>query len=285
MAENVHDQQLLYVTENVDAEVTAESDESQFIVLSDGGPTLSHTTNLDTIWENQRTIMENQSKIMQALAKIQTNQEYAMTHCQFPTTHTILPTQEVQHVLTPVDSVDELKALERSLEDGKLEQQFLNGMSFICGITGKAQGTDCCYKLIDYFFTRQFLTQCSWTGMVRLTDANSQQDPSTSADTGAKVPLKYYKHIRALFLNLIMQADKDFSELACEKFFKTVLKNSKQRLSAKFLTSKHKNRPSNMKYHKSGAESGAADTSSSGKLNRISNENTTESREASDDEY
>lgn len=198
----VNDQQLLYVTENADAEVTEEQAESsQIIFLTGNGQTLSQTTNLDTLRQNQGTIMENQSKIMQALAKIQTNQEYAMTHCHCHATQkdTILTKQQAQHVLTPVGSVEELEALERALDDGKLVQQYSCGMSFICGITGKAQGTDCCYKLIDYFFTRQFLTQCSWTGMVRLTDANSQEEPSTRADAGAKVPLKFYKNIRALF--------------------------------------------------------------------------------------
>lgn len=285
MTVNVDDQQLLYLPENDETETAENQNEpSQFFFLANSGPALSQTTNLAILQENQRIIMENQSKIMQALAKIQTNQEYAMTHCHCRSTQneTVLTKQHVQHdqhVLTPVGSVDELAALERALEDRKVVQQFSGGMSFICGITGKAQGTDCCYKLIDYFFTREFLTQCSWTGLVRLSDANSQQDPSTSADGTAKVPLKFYKNIRALFLNLIMQADKDFSELDCEKFFKTVLKNSKQRLSAKVLTSKHKNRPKNLKYNKSGTESGAAHTSSS----RIPDENTTESREASDE--
>lgn len=117
--------------------------------------------------------------------------------------------------------------------------------------------------------------------MVRLKDANSQQGPPVIGDIGAKVPLKFYKNVRSLFLNLVMQADKDFSELECEKFFKTVLKNSKQRLSVKVLTSNHKNRPTNMKYNKPSVESEAAHISTSDVSNRISNENTTELPNAS----
>lgn len=283
MAVHVDDQQLFYVAENVNTgEAAGPDNASQIFYLTESAQTLPHATSLDTLRENQHIIMENQSKIMVALAKIQTNQDYAMTHCRCHAVvkGTVLPEvspkEPVQSVLTPVDSKEELDALERSLEDTKLMQQFAHGMNFICGITGKSQGVDCCYRLIDHFFTRQLLTQCSWTGMVRLKDANSQQEPSGSVDTGAKIPLKFYKNIRALFLSLIRQADKDFSELECEKFFKTILKNSKQRLSVRVLTSKHKNRPINLKYNKSGVESGTTDTSTRSDENCVSSENTTE---------
>ncbi|XP_065095782.1 uncharacterized protein LOC135717572 [Ochlerotatus camptorhynchus] len=252
----VNDQQLLYVTENVHTEGIAEHNESSQIFLLPGYDGINNG-NLETVLVNQRTILENQSKIMQALAKIQTGQEYAMTHCHYSASQNdaILAKRHVQHVLSPADSVDELEALERSLEDETLMQQFSCGKSYICGVTGKAQGTDGCYKLIYYFFTRKFLTQCSWTGMMGQADGNSQQEPSTCGDATTKVPLKFFKNTRALFLNLIVQADNQFSELDCDKFFKTILKNSKQRLSSKFLTSKHKNRPTKMKYNKSGSVS------------------------------
>ncbi|XP_062535017.1 uncharacterized protein LOC134204204 [Armigeres subalbatus] len=268
----VDDQQVLYVTESIDSGVPAvQGEPSQVLYMSNG----VDINNLDTVLENQRIIMDNQGKLMMALAKIQTRQEYAITHCICRTSRndTAPVKSNAQDVFSPVDSLIELSALEKSLEDDKLMQKYLSGMSFICGATGKSQGMDCCYKLIDYFFTRKFLTQCSWTGMVRL--GGSQPEPSTSSDPGPKVPLKFYKSTRALFLNLIMQADKDFSEVDCEKFFKVVLKNSKQRLSAKALTSKHKNRPSNMKYNKPEVASGTVMDSVLEESNDISTANIT----------
>lgn len=160
--------------------------------------------------------------------------------------------QNSQDIVSPVGCLDDLNALEKLLVDDKHMQRFSAGMSFICGTSGKARGTDCCYKLIDYFFTRQFLTQCSWTGATRLSDGNVQEfagEPSTSYEVPGKIPLKFFNKTRTLFLHLIIKADKDFSVIECEQFFKTVLKNSKQRVHAKCLTSKHKNRPKNLKYN------------------------------------
>lgn len=243
---------MVYVTEEADEKEEEQPPQSSIFFMTND----DENNGIDPVLENQRVILENQSKIMQALAKIQTGQDYAMTHCHCRTQRLdgSSTKQQVQPAFSAVDSVDDLKALEKSLEDSTKMQTFLSGMSFICGTTGKAQGVDCCYKLIDYFFTRMFLTQCSWTGMVRKSDGNTQQEPSTSADAEPKIPLKFYGNTRRLFVNLVRQADKDFSELDGEKFFKTILKNSKQRLSAKMLTSKHKNRPTNLKYKKTSVE-------------------------------
>ena len=122
-------------------------------------------------------------------------------------------------------------------------------MKFVCGSEGKSNGVDCCYKLIDYFFTREFLTECSWTGNSRIKDENKAVNGQSveGPDSGGKIPLKFYRNVRTLFLKLIIEADKDFTELKCEEFFKRVMKNSKQRLNAK-TCSKHKSRPKNLKY-------------------------------------
>ncbi|KAL1378931.1 hypothetical protein pipiens_015264 [Culex pipiens pipiens] len=140
-------------------------------------------------------------------------------------------------------SLEELDALEKQLHDDAQMRKYLTGMSFICGTSDKARAVDCCYKLIDYFVTRDFLTQCSWTGIARASDG-------TETTTEKKIPMKFYVKFRALFTSLVLLVDRDFSEFQCEKFFKTILKNAKQRLFAKTMTSRQKNRPCNLKYNK-----------------------------------
>lgn len=196
---------------------------------------------------------------MKSLARLQTTLDFMVeSGAQYDAPQKVYLAKEhdTGSIITPVDSLDDLNNLEKLLEDQKNMQKLSTSMAFICGTGGKAQGVDCCYKLVDYFFTRQFLTQCSWTGATRLADTNAgsgpsdgnESGPSTSSGGVGKVPLKFFRKTRQLFLNLVMRADKDFSELDSEKFFKTVLKNSKQRTTAKNLTSKHKNRPTNLKY-------------------------------------
>lgn len=146
-------------------------------------------------------------------------------------------------VIKPVASLEELDALERQLQDDAQMRKYLAGMSFICGTSDKARAVDCCYKLIDYFVTRDFLTQCSWTGIARASDGSE-------TTTEKKIPMKFYVKFRALFTSLVLLVDRDFSEFQCEKFFKTILKNAKQRLFAKTMTSRQKNRPCNLKYNK-----------------------------------
>ncbi|XP_065075516.1 uncharacterized protein LOC135699241 [Ochlerotatus camptorhynchus] len=212
---------------------------------------------LKAVLDNQKRILENQAKQLQSMARLQTTMDYVMellTNDDQPHKAVGLTEHATENVVSPVSCLDELNALETLLGEEKRMQQFLTGMTFICANNGKAHGMDCCYKLIDYFFTRQFLTQCSWTGAARLTNSNAERrdgEPSMSNDAGGKGSLKCFKKVRKLFLNLILRADRDFSEVNCENFFKTVLKNSKQITISKCQNSKHKNRPKNLKYKSS----------------------------------
>lgn len=137
----------------------------------------------------------------------------------------------------PVDSHEEIAELEDKLKNVDYFSQVVNSMSFICGKNGDGIGLDCCYKLIDYFITRQFANQCSWTGNTR-----------TPSGTG-KVPLKFYENFRKCFRSVVTLADSKFTETDCDDFFKRILKNSAQRINANQLRqSKHRNRPKNLKY-------------------------------------
>lgn len=129
------------------------------------------------------------------------------------------------HLFDPVDNHEELGDLEEKLKNTDYLTQVVNSMSFICGRAGDGIGLDCCYKLIDYFITRHFANQCSWTGNTR-----------TPSGTGTT---KILRKFQKMFLQL----------------FKRILKNSLQRINANQLRqSKHKNRPKNLKYWKSRIE-------------------------------
>ncbi|XP_055528914.1 uncharacterized protein LOC129720965 [Wyeomyia smithii] len=80
-------------------------------------------------------------------------------------------------------------------------EKYIRNMSFICGTSGKANGMDSCYKLVDFFLTRPFLLQCSWTGNSRPTGMNQSgvNEPGKVTET-SKIALKFFKRFRALFL-------------------------------------------------------------------------------------
>lgn len=69
--------------------------------------------------------------------------------------------------------------------------------SHICGTSGKLNGMNCGFHLIDYLFERQLLTNFSWSGVSRRKEGKST--------------FKIYKNIMKLFYCIIQKADADFS--------------------------------------------------------------------------
>lgn len=120
----------------------------------------------------------------------------------------------------PIDSLESLTELEEKLKNEQYKQKFIKSLIFICGSTGKANGIDAAYKLIDYILDRNFVDKCSWTG-------NTKEGGGST-----KIALKFFVNFRKTFLTIIMHADKDFSEQDCDTFFKRILKNSVQRKTA-----------------------------------------------------
>lgn len=166
------------------------------------------------------------NEIKQQLASLQASVEFIMANiCQ------TLPEKADRldkFIIKPVSNRQELQELEDNLKNEIFFSKTLDAMTFICGSSGKSRGVDSCYKLIDHFFTRDLLVNCSWTGSSRQADE-------------CKIPLKYFNNIRKCFLTLVSKADRNFGEQECEKFLKTITKNAKQRLTSK-ITSTSKNR-------------------------------------------
>lgn len=112
-------------------------------------------------------------------------------------------------------------------------------MSAICGEDGNQNGINCSYILVDHFFTRRFMTKCSWAG------------GSRNSDEG-KIPFKIYLNTMNLFHTLVQRADQGCSMIHCQQFFKKVIKNSTRRNSCGAITraSRAKCRPRKMVYKK-----------------------------------
>lgn len=208
---------------------------------------------------NQNLILANQTKIIQCLAKIVTTIEHisqVQSAGVVQQGQCAVSTTGLEDVIDPINSVEDLDLFEENLKDDRVMNKYIQSMSFVCGTSGKANGWDSAYKLVDFFLTRQFLLQCSWTGNARAPGVNQNSDFSKTCEA-IKVPLKFYKRFRALFLKLIILADRDFSEMDCDEFLKRVIKNGKQRVNATTSQSRHRNRPKHLKYK---ARKSAADT-------------------------
>lgn len=192
---------------------------------------------------NQQTIMEQQTRIETSLNVL----IGLLSDLNLNANNSEKPEKSKKELLLPftkpISSIEELNEFEEKLKDKNFLKTIVLNLSFVCGKNGKLNGIDCCYKLIDIFLDRSFLTKFSWTGNSREKDVK-------------KIPLKFFHNFRKCFLEIILQADKEFSEVHCEKFFKTIIKNSVQRQEPSKISSTHKVRPSLLKYRKKVLETG-----------------------------
>lgn len=224
-----------------------QTNNSNFVVLTEenidkwNDPTDTNKALLNQILGNQNIIIAQQAKLQTSLDSLVSLIAETATK-QTPEDTQIQEKKEDGQSFKPIESPTELDHFEQKLNDLSFLNSVVSNMSLICGKTGKSNGIDSCYMLIDYFLTREFVSRCSWTGQSK----NAEQK---------KTPLKFYKNFRKCFFNIILLADRDFSEVECETFFKRVLKNSVARKTQKY-ESKHKRRPTNLSYSKKSKDDG-----------------------------
>ncbi|XP_066256700.1 uncharacterized protein [Euwallacea similis] len=200
---------------------------------------------LKAVLRNQKLMMHRQLKLQRSVDALTSYMfDYYNNPPMDSSSLTPVPVCEesasskISSPIEPIDSLEKLTQFEEKLKDETYLAQVIESMSFICGKSGKAMGLDCCYKLIDYFLTRRFVAQCSWTG-------NTRMGPGVG-----KVPLKFFHNFRKCFRDIITLADSKFTETESEDFFKRVMRNSVKRVSAgQMRQSRHKNRPKNLKYN------------------------------------
>lgn len=170
-------------------------------------------------------LLANQQQMMQQLSVLQSSVDHLMGQQSIDK-----PCKDTysRSFINPIKTISELDELENKLKDKQSYNNLVSALTFVCGSSGKCRGLDSCYKLVDYFFSREFFLNCSWTG-------------STRDITEKKIPLKYYTRVRNCFMEIVRKSDINFTEMECEKFLKVVIKNAKPRLNNK-INSGSKNR-------------------------------------------
>lgn len=95
-------------------------------------------------------------------------------------------------------------------------------MQKVIGHTGdNCNGQNTCYALVDQFFDRRVMLNCSWSG--------------GSKSNVPKFAIKDCKNILDVFFRIVHNVNPTFSKKLLEDFFKQVLRNSKTRSQAKGL--------------------------------------------------
>ncbi|XP_062533532.1 uncharacterized protein LOC134202542 [Armigeres subalbatus] len=125
--------------------------------------------------------------------------------------------------LQPVKNLNDLESLEANC---KSEDFVKASVASIGQLHGRqrytTRGGTVCLQIIDYFFDRQFLVQCSWTGTGRK-HIEDNQIPK-------KIPFSRYEKVINLFYQTVLHSDPEFSFDECKDFLHRCLRNAKQRL-------------------------------------------------------
>ncbi|CAB3222559.1 unnamed protein product [Arctia plantaginis] len=186
------------------------------------------TENIKAQQDERKFINESVQSILLGLSNISVQFEHVMN--QFSRAeNNKQKANNTTNKLQTITSEHELHNFEKLLENPEMEEEWKNNFSIVCG-KGKGRGVNNAYALVDSMFSRCFLLQCSWAGGSRTSDQ--------------KILFKSHTKIINFFFGLIHESDRSLSLLDCHKFFKNILKNSRQRNESKQeRTSRTKNRP------------------------------------------
>ncbi|XP_050507296.1 uncharacterized protein LOC126884960 [Diabrotica virgifera virgifera] len=122
----------------------------------------------------------------------------------------------IQFEFHAVSTSQELSQLEENLKDPNYEKKVRNYFKKIIGnIPDTSNGLDTCYSIVDYFFEKKFMVQCSWTGGSR---SNTE-----------KCCIKNCKNILEVFFTIVQSSNKDFSKALLKKFIIGIRRNAKKR--------------------------------------------------------
>lgn len=124
--------------------------------------------------------------------------------------------------LSPVQSLDDLKALEESCKNEDFVKAAVRSVGHHMGKNLQTgNGATVCLQVVDFLFSREFLTKCSWTGLSR----------TRSEDGGLvkKIALQQYEGAVDLFYQIVAYSDPIFPAEECKSFLRRCLQNSKQR--------------------------------------------------------
>ncbi|CAK1579158.1 unnamed protein product [Parnassius mnemosyne] len=179
-------------------------------VISDSQYNMAQTLNL---------VVDNQKKLFHKLANLSVQiKDVNSKRDQINKTPITLSestaTERDGFIIKPIESVRELEEMESMLSDNTHKCKLMQQYSLVCS-QSEGKGVTCAYKMLDLFFSREFLCKCSWTG-------GSRSDE-------LKIGFKGYKNILQFYFELINSWDSTYTMQDNENFFKVILKNSAKR--------------------------------------------------------
>ncbi|XP_049533495.1 uncharacterized protein LOC125950002 [Anopheles darlingi] len=153
---------------------------------------------------------------------------------QIPTVKSVLPTVEIDPVappltslLKPVQCKEELDELEAKAKDEQFRDEIVQAVGRIHGHDRKGEGDTVCYQIVDYFFDRKFLTECSWYGRM---SQRTKNGPGKR-----KIGLIGYGSTMKLFHACVHLSDETFTQTQSIKFIRRCLRYSATRAKAKMV--------------------------------------------------
>lgn len=172
----------------------------------------SLSENIIIVQKNQQFLHKTQQDILLSLSHINTQFEELIKKV-----HIQPQVNECDVSFKRISDQESFDNFEKMLEDANFSQNIMKQMCAICG-THRGKGINNAYALVDMLFERTFLQQCSWAG-------GSRTDSS-------KICFKSRTNTLKFFFTIINKADENFTFTDTQKFFKIILRNSRQRVES-----------------------------------------------------
>ncbi|XP_050082254.1 uncharacterized protein LOC126569313 [Anopheles aquasalis] len=130
-----------------------------------------------------------------------------------------------QCTLMPVDSLEDLKRLEASASSEEFVRVIRSEFAQKHKDLPRENGDSISYQVIDLFFTRAFLTLCSWTGTMKHGPGEESRH--------SKIPMVSFTNTIQLFYQIVNDVDPSYTLEKTENFIKKCCRHALQRLKHK----------------------------------------------------
>ncbi|XP_050087030.1 uncharacterized protein LOC126572051 [Anopheles aquasalis] len=138
-------------------------------------------------------------------------------------------TPPLSSLVKPIQSREELDELEEKAKDEEYRSEVAQAAGRIFGYGRIGKGEVICYEMVDYFFDRKFLMECSWHGYNRV---------CVDGELRKKVGFINYANTIKLFHGCVSISDESFTESDCYNFVKVkMLRNTLRRVQSKKIRS------------------------------------------------
>lgn len=129
----------------------------------------------------------------------------------------------ITELIKPAKCKEDLDELEAKALDEQYKNELVQAVARIHGCNRIGEGATVSYQIIDFFFDRKFMLECSWSG---------ESIKSGIHNHDAKIALSKYCNLIGLFHACVNVADSTYTQNECVQIIRMCLKNSKRRLKA-----------------------------------------------------